>query len=225
MCQVYSYPWKGFMNKSELLNQAFALITLYISEFPPCICSEGYTSRNLVDPSCQHCDDIDVYNNMVAWQKSWYEEMGRLTPLAVDWATVLVCPKCRGDFATDHSMCINCGERPATKANRSTAPFGQGVLQMNIFEKIARRVTRRSWNKTVHHIMLEAEKRRIINSHQLHEILGAWNNECFPERGHASFLKAAEHRVQSDGLNQCANCGYLNISEICTHCGQLTRRR
>ncbi len=70
---------------------------------------------------------------------------------------------------------------------------------MNIFEKIARRITRLSWNKTVHHIMLEAEKRRIINSHQLHEILGAWNNECFPERGHASFLKAVEHRVQRTG--------------------------
>jgi len=96
---------------------------------------------------------------------------------------------------------------------------------MNIFEKVARRVTRISWNKTVHHIMLEAEKRRIINSHQLHEILGAWNNECFPERGHASFLKGGRTPRALDGANRCANCGYLNKSEICTRCGHLTPRQ
>lgn len=63
---------------------------------------------------------------------------------------------------------------------------------MNIFEKVARRITRLSWNHTVHHIILEAMQRNIINSHQGHAILGAWNAECFPERGHASFLKAVE---------------------------------
>lgn len=63
---------------------------------------------------------------------------------------------------------------------------------MNIFEKIARRLTRRSWNKTVHYIMLRAQDKGIINDRQLHEILAAWNEKCFPERGHASFLKVAE---------------------------------
>ena len=90
---------------------------------------------------------------------------------------------------------------------------------MNIFEKVARRITRLSWNKTVHHIMLEAEKRRIINSHQLHEILGAWNNECFPERGHASFLKAVEHRVQADGATVCDECGASVKGDVCGNCG------
>lgn len=61
---------------------------------------------------------------------------------------------------------------------------------MSIFEKILRRITRLSWNHTVHRIMLEAMKRRIITSEQCHAILGAWNAECFPERGHASFLKS-----------------------------------
>ena len=28
-----------------------------------------------------------------------------------------------------------------------------------------------------------------------------------------------------DGANRCANCGYLNKSEICTHCGHLTPRK
>lgn len=92
---------------------------------------------------------------------------------------------------------------------------------MNIFEKMARRITRRSWNKTVHRIMLEAEKRRIINSHQLHEILGAWNNECFSERGHASFLKAAERRVQADGdYCVCPNTApdATDITHFCMSC-------
>ena len=98
---------------------------------------------------------------------------------------------------------------------------------MNIFEKIARRVTRRSWNKTIHHIMLEAEKRRIINSHQLHEILGAWNNECFPERGHASFLKAAE---QPRAGGRGCTCGakkapaFMNVPHL-KDCPAYTPRR
>lgn len=94
---------------------------------------------------------------------------------------------------------------------------------MNIFEKVARRITRLSWNHTVHHIILEAMKRRIINSQQGHAILGAWNAECFPENNHASFLKAVEHGVQ----RTCAKCGANNwqyaISpdtlEICGNCG------
>lgn len=61
---------------------------------------------------------------------------------------------------------------------------------MNIFEKIIRRITRRSWNRTVHRIILEAMKRDVIDSHQAHAILGAWNRECFPEQGHKSFLEA-----------------------------------
>lgn len=60
---------------------------------------------------------------------------------------------------------------------------------MNIFENILRRVTRRFWNQSVHHIMLEAMKRKIITSEQCHAILGAWNAECFPERRHVSFFK------------------------------------
>lgn len=63
---------------------------------------------------------------------------------------------------------------------------------MNIIEKIARRVTRSLWNHTVHHIILGAMKRNIINSQQGHSILGAWNAECFPERGHASFMNIKE---------------------------------
>lgn len=77
---------------------------------------------------------------------------------------------------------------------------------MNIFEKVARHITRFSWNRTVHHIILGAEKRRIINSYQAHAILGAWNAECFPENSHASFLKAVEHSVQrtADHAEGCA---------------------
>ena len=69
---------------------------------------------------------------------------------------------------------------------------------MSIFEKILRRITRLSWNHTVHHIMLEAMKRRIITSEQCHAILGAWNAECFPERGHASFLKSGRTQRAPD---------------------------
>lgn len=75
---------------------------------------------------------------------------------------------------------------------------------MNIFEKVSRRITRLSWNHTVHHIILEAMKRRIITSKQGHAILGAWNAECFPERGHASFMKAVEHTLAG---GQGCTCG------------------
>lgn len=82
---------------------------------------------------------------------------------------------------------------------------GEGVLSMNIFEKVARRITRLSWNHTVHHIILEAMKRRIITSEQGHAILGAWNAECFPERGHASFLKVVEQSVRLTPLTVTTN--------------------
>jgi hypothetical protein len=60
---------------------------------------------------------------------------------------------------------------------------------MNIFEKMLRRITRKSWNKTIHRIVLLAEKNRTINSYQMHEILGMWNSICFPEREHASSIE------------------------------------
>lgn len=60
---------------------------------------------------------------------------------------------------------------------------------MNIFEKLARRITRRSWNHTVHHIVVRAMKRKVIDSHQAHAILGMWNRECFPE------WQAVEHSL------------------------------
>lgn len=85
---------------------------------------------------------------------------------------------------------------------------------MNIFEKVARRITRLSWNHTVHHIILEAMKRRIITSEQGHAILGAWNAECFPERGHASLLKAVEHSVQRTVDQPCEK----HNMEFCSEC-------
>lgn len=75
---------------------------------------------------------------------------------------------------------------------------------MSIFEKLLRRITRLSWNHTVHHIMLEAMKRRIITSEQCHAILGAWNAECFPERGHASFLKSGRTMHAPDAAKSAA---------------------
>lgn len=75
---------------------------------------------------------------------------------------------------------------------------------MSIFEKLLRRITRLSWNHTVHHIMLEAMKRRIITSEQCHAILGAWNAECFPERGHASFLKSGRTQRAPDADTESA---------------------
>ena len=57
-----------------------------------------------------------------------------------------------------------------------------------LYEKFIRRISRMFWNHTVHSIILEAMKKNIINSHQSHAILGAWNANCFPERGYRSFL-------------------------------------
>ncbi len=64
---------------------------------------------------------------------------------------------------------------------------------MNAIEKLLRRITRLSWNATVHHIMWLAYKQRIIDSYQMHAILGAWNATCFPERGHNSEILAREY--------------------------------
>ena len=90
---------------------------------------------------------------------------------------------------------------------------------MSIFEKVARRITRLSWNHTVHHIIHEAMKRNIINSQQGHAILGAWNAECFPERGHASFLKAVEQLRAVDGAVCVACGGRLGIHDtLCDEC-------
>lgn len=65
-----------------------------------------------------------------------------------------------------------------------------------LYERLVRRISRRFWNHVVHHIILEAEKRMIINSFQVHAILGAWNAECFPERGHKSFLNSPHFRKE-----------------------------
>lgn len=89
---------------------------------------------------------------------------------------------------------------------------------MSIFEKIARRITRYSWNRTVHHIILEAMKRRIINSQQGHSILGAWNAECFPENGHASFLKSGLTKRAADEPQACDNFKKARDGK-CYNCG------
>ena len=75
-----------------------------------------------------------------------------------------------------------------------------------IYEKFVRRISRMFWNHTVHYIILEAMKKNIINSHQCHAILGAWNANCFPERGHRSFLHDGGKvpRMLSGSLCTCA---------------------
>lgn len=60
-----------------------------------------------------------------------------------------------------------------------------------MLEKLLRRLTRKTWNGTVHKIILDAMKKDTITSVQAHEILGAWNKVCWPEI-------AAQHRVQAD---------------------------
>lgn len=95
---------------------------------------------------------------------------------------------------------------------------------MNIFEKVVRRITRLSWNRTVHHIILEAMKRRIITSEQGHAILGAWNAECFPERGHASFLKGGRtQRALDEAPRGCEHKNMLHSEPhgflYCPDCG------
>lgn len=51
-----------------------------------------------------------------------------------------------------------------------------------MIEKLLRRITRKTWNKTVHAVILDAMKKNVITSVQAHEILGAWNKICWPER-------------------------------------------
>lgn len=57
---------------------------------------------------------------------------------------------------------------------------------MNILERVLRRITRATWNKTVHAVITRAYQKRVIDSRQMHWILGVWNAECFPERGHTN---------------------------------------
>jgi hypothetical protein len=42
----------------------------------------------------------------------WLEAAEQLAP---DWATAALCPSCKSDFDTSHSICIGCG-RPTDKA-------------------------------------------------------------------------------------------------------------
>jgi hypothetical protein len=65
------------MNEKELLDQAFVLINSYVADYPPCICGDEYKGRGLVAPNCQHCDDIDFYNDLVAWLDRWYESAAK----------------------------------------------------------------------------------------------------------------------------------------------------
>jgi hypothetical protein len=54
----------------EQLNIGYKLVDIMIRDMPACTCSEAYTSRNMIDPSCTHCDAIedDTYNDLVAWR-------------------------------------------------------------------------------------------------------------------------------------------------------------
>ena len=78
-------------------------------------------------------------------------------------------------------------------------------IMKKLYEKFIRHISRRLWNHTVHHIILEAMKRNILNSHQGHAILGAWNANCFPENGHRSFLHEGGRTPRAlDGA--CTSC-------------------
>jgi hypothetical protein len=91
-----------------------------------------------------------------------------------------------------------------------------------LYEKFIRRISRRFWNHTVHHIILEAMEKNILNSHQGHAILGAWNANCFPENGHRSFLhEGGETPRTLDVCPSCAGNGFMKIgvyAETCSAC-------
>ena len=50
-----------------------------------------------------------------------------------------------------------------------------------MLENILRKLSRRIWNSVVHKVINNAYKRQVIDSHQMHAILGMWNRECWPE--------------------------------------------
>ena len=51
---------------------------------------------------------------------------------------------------------------------------------MNLFS----RINRSFYNSLVHSVMCRMHERGIINSTQLHEILGEWNRRCWADRGY-----------------------------------------
>jgi len=59
-----------FRVNDQLLEKAYVLINERVREVPICNCHESYRFRNLIDPSCIHCDAMrdDVYIGMVAWR-------------------------------------------------------------------------------------------------------------------------------------------------------------
>ena len=91
-----------------------------------------------------------------------------------------------------------------------------------LYEKFIRRISRMFWNHTVHSIILEAMKKNIINSHQSHAILGAWNANCFPERGYRSFLHEGGRTPRAlDVCPSCAGSGYSQNTYptyVCSAC-------
>lgn len=55
---------------SAELVKAYELINTVVRELPKCTCIDAYRDRNLVDPTCIHCNAIeeDTYNKMVAFR-------------------------------------------------------------------------------------------------------------------------------------------------------------
>lgn len=98
-----------------------------------------------------------------------------------------------------------------------------------LYEKFIRHISRRLWNHTVHHIILEAMKKNILNSHQGHAILGAWNANCFPENGHRSFLHEGGRTPRA--LDVCPECagngvtGSIGLPHKCPYCDGTGKRQ
>ena len=91
-----------------------------------------------------------------------------------------------------------------------------------LYEKFIRRISRMFWNHTVHSIILEAMKKNIINSHQSHAILGAWNANCFPERGYRSFLHEGGRTPRAlDGATVCRQVNHFYVDGVCAECGSV----
>lgn len=56
----------------KLLNEAYQIMNSWIENMPICSCSEGYTLRNLTDPSCIYCDNFELNETVLLWLKQYH---------------------------------------------------------------------------------------------------------------------------------------------------------
>ena len=77
--------------------------------------------------------------------------------------------------------------------------------------RMVRRINRRHYNAAAHASVCAAYSAGIINSKQMHDILGRWNRACWPE-----WTKPKPKWV-------CSNCGNTEDKEreiMCWKCGK-----